>query len=128
MDRRKHVRTELRVVAKISARLEAKDRPAEVLILEVRDVSEVGLRLCLDRELPTQEFRLVLALSELAAGFTGDLILPCRTAWSRQTPCHRWECGIEFDTSPEAAVLFQKMLIDLVSPQTPSEQPEPIAL
>ena len=121
IERRKHVRTELRKLARISVKVVRGQKPAEWMDLEVQDVSEAGLRLRSDRELPKEEFQMILALSELAAGFTGELILPCRTAWSRRFSIHKWQCGLTFAASPESAVLFRKMLVDLVSPDISAE-------
>lgn len=79
----------------VAARVEVDGQQAVPIALYLLDLSEGGMRINLDRQLPVdQQFTLLVPLESL--GSEGELRLTCEVAWQKGLLGEAWVAGLRF--------------------------------
>lgn len=94
----------------VSARVEVDGQPSLPLALYLLDMSEGGMRINMDRELPSgQIFTLYVSLAGL--GGEGEFRTSCEVAWQKGLLGEAWVAGLRFtEMSPKDGELLRSTL------------------
>lgn len=112
-ERRRFVRREPKVKGVIKVRLNILGIDPIDTNLAIVDISEGGMRVQLEHPLPQEEFSLRLDVVQLGAGFSAQIILPCKAAWGHSLDGDTWSYGLEFVATKDSCALFNRVLNDL---------------
>lgn len=95
----------------VSARVEVDGQPSIPIALYLLDVSEGGMRINMDRELPSdQTFRLCFSLAAL--GGQGEFASHCEVAWQKGLLGEAWVAGLRFTQMSDADGELLRRTID----------------